>query len=262
MVHTVSSLDGETISFESSGNGDTAIVFVHGWRGNRTWWNQARDTFSKDYQIVQMDLAGHGQSSSDRKKWSVKAYAQDIKAVVESLDLKKVILVGHSMSGSNVIEAYHLMPERVTRLILVDTLNDMDHLPNRTEAAPFFEGMKHNYQGTIEEDLAQYLFAKTSPKAVVERVIHEFLKTSPALAISTLEPFYTTDIREAASRVRVPVRAINADLYPTNAEANRKCFPDYDYELIRGVGHFPMLESPKQFNDALGRMLKSERARV
>jgi pimeloyl-ACP methyl ester carboxylesterase len=256
MQQTVSSLDGVTINFESSGGGDTAILFVHGWLGNQSWWDHARDAFSKNYQIIQMDLAGHGRSSVDRKIWSVKSYAQDIKAVVEKLSLKKVILVGHSMSGSNVIEAYHLMPERVVRVILVDTLNDMDHLPTMKEAAPLFEGMRHNYQDTIQRAIPQYLFAKTSPKAVVEKILHEFLKVNPALAISSLEPFYKTDIREACSRVKVPVRAINANLYPTNAEANRKCFQDYDYELITDVGHYPMLESPKQFNNALGRMLK------
>src|SRR6478672_4451301 len=97
----VKSLDGTQLHFETTGQGDLALLFVHGWLGNLRWWDHQRDVFSKHYQVVQMDLAGHGQSSSERKEWSVSAYANDIKAVADKLNLKKIILVGHSMSGSN-----------------------------------------------------------------------------------------------------------------------------------------------------------------
>ena len=54
------------------------------------------------------------------------AFAQDVRAVVEALSLKKVVLVGHSMSGNVVLEAAKAMPERVVGLIPVDTLLDVD----------------------------------------------------------------------------------------------------------------------------------------
>ncbi len=256
MTQTAISFDGTSISFETCGHGETAILFVHGWLGNRHWWDHQKDAFSQKYQIVQMDLAGHGESSL-RKVPSVKAYAEDIKAVVEKLGLKKVILVGHSMSGSNVIEAYGLIQAQIPMVILVDTLLDLDQLPSLNEAAPFFDGMKNDYKATIEIGFAQFVFAKTSPKAVVERIVREVSSTNPSAAIAKLEPFYTTDIREACSRIKAPVRSINADLFQTNAAANKKYFADFDYEIIHGVGHYPMLEAPTEFNKALDRILIS-----
>jgi len=259
MSQSTTLFDGERIHFESSGNGETALLFVHGWLGNLHWWDYQKDAFSKNFQVVQMDLAGHGKSSAQRKDWSIRAYAEDIKAVVEKLGLKKVVLVGHSMSGSNVIEAYHLMPEWVPMLILVDTLQDLDHMPSQKDVAPLFDGMRKDFKGTVETSFPHFMFAKTSPPAVLERIVREAKSAPPSVAISSLEPFYATDVREACSRVQVPVRAINSDLYPTNTSVCRKYFSDFDCEIISGVGHYPMLEAPQQFNDALGRLLKRQK---
>ena len=257
MSQTAISFDGVPIAFETCGQGETAILFVHGWQGNRRWWDHQRDAFSKKYQIVQMDLAGHGESLPPRKTASVRAYAEDIRAVVEKLGLRRVVLVGHSMSGSNVVEAYNLIPTRVPMVILVDTLLDLDHLPSLEEVSPFLESMRKDFRGTIEASFAQFVFAKTSPKGVIDRIVREIGTAIPSVAISNLEPFYSTDIREACERIKVPVRAINSDLFQTNPSANRKYFINFEYEIISGVGHYPMLEAPTEFNKALGRILES-----
>lgn len=249
------SLDGASIHYETSGKGSIALVFVHGWGGSSRWWDQQRDAFSKNYQIVQMDLAGHGKSSLRSGEWSVQAYAQDIKAVIEALKLDQVILIGHSMSGSNVVQAYDLLKEKVKMIVLVDTLQDLDHMPSMNDAAPFFAGMQMAFKPTIEMALPQYMFAKTSPQAVVQRVVKEISHGQPSTLIASLKPFYATDIRNDCSKVKVPVRAINSDLFPISAENNRKYLSDFGYEVIQGVGHYPMLEAPEKFNASLQKIL-------
>ncbi|NIP15292.1 MAG: alpha/beta hydrolase, partial [Gemmatimonadetes bacterium] len=47
---------------------------------------------------------------------------------------------------------------------------------------------------------------------------------------------------------RVPIRAVNGDLYPTNVEGNRKYAPGFEAVIMEGVGHYPMLERPEEFN--------------
>jgi pimeloyl-ACP methyl ester carboxylesterase len=251
MTQSATSKDGTLISFETTGNGDTALVFVHGWLGHGKWWDYARDVFSKNYQIVQIDLAGHGQSAMRRGSWSVQSYAEDIKAVVEKLDLEKIVLVGHSMSGSNIVEAYNLMPERVAMLVFVDTLANLDQHPTLEEATMLLNSLQQDFLGTVQNTLSQALFAKSSPPKIVQQIVDEFSKADPSVAIAALTPFYATDIREACLRVTVPVRAINSDLHPTNLEVNRQYLTDFDYVLIPGVGHYPMLEAPQQFTEAL-----------
>jgi pimeloyl-ACP methyl ester carboxylesterase len=74
-------------------------VFVHCWACDRTYWREQVDVFAADHQVVTLDLAGHGESGAGRETWTVKGLAGDVQAVVEALDLERVILIGHSMGG-------------------------------------------------------------------------------------------------------------------------------------------------------------------
>src|SRR5262245_59091744 len=96
---TVRAEDGLGIVCEARGQGDTALVFLHGWCGGREYWKHQVDAFAADYRVVALDQAGHGESGKDRKAWTAGALAGDVEAVVKALGLKRVILVGHSMGG-------------------------------------------------------------------------------------------------------------------------------------------------------------------
>jgi hypothetical protein len=66
--HTVPSSDGIPITYEVRGKGSPTLVFVHGWSCDRTYWKGQIEPFSKIYQVVAIDLAGHGESGKGRKK--------------------------------------------------------------------------------------------------------------------------------------------------------------------------------------------------
>src|SRR6185369_9062618 len=68
---TVTARDGLTIACEARGRGDTALVFLHGWCGDREYWKRQVEEFAADYQVVTLDQAGHGESGKDRKAWTV-----------------------------------------------------------------------------------------------------------------------------------------------------------------------------------------------
>ena len=57
--------------------------------------------------------------------------------------------------------------------------------------------------------------------------------------------------------IKVPIKAINADLNPTNLEVNRKSAPQFDAVIIKGTGHCPMLEDPAGFNQMLAEIMKT-----
>ena len=67
----VKATDGLSIVTEVHGKGDTALVFIHGWCGDREYWKHQVDAFAGDYQVVTLDVAGHGESGKDRKEWTV-----------------------------------------------------------------------------------------------------------------------------------------------------------------------------------------------
>jgi pimeloyl-ACP methyl ester carboxylesterase len=244
------SSDGSQIYFEVTGEGDTALVFVHGWMGNVRWWDAQRDAFSGSHRVVALDLAGHGRSARTRSPGSAEAYAADLLAVVRAIAAPRIVLVGHSMSGGYAIAACPEV-ERLAAVILVDTLKNLDGLPPREQSDAVLASYRTDYRAAVTNVLPGYLFAPATPPAIVDRLTREFLMEPGEVAAGLLEPLYRYDLRAAAQRVRVPVRGIGSDLHPDTTNANRAYFADYTYRALAGCGHYPMLEVPEAFNAAL-----------
>lgn len=247
------SKDGTEIYFEVNGTGDTALLFVHGWLGNTTWWNSQRDHFSKNYQVATMDLAGHGQSGKTRTEYTTEGYADDIVAVASQLKAKKIVLIGHSMSGVYATEA-SLSIQNLDRLILIDTMKNLDFFFPADQTEAFLKLYRDDFKNVVETMLPAYLFGVKTPDAIRARLQKEFLDQA-VFAEPAIRPLYFTDSRPAAKQITVPVRAIMADMMPTALEINRKYFRNYDYITMAGFGHYPMLENSDEFNQKLEQVL-------
>lgn len=252
--YTISS-DGSKIHYTETTQHPTTLVFVHGWLGNTHWWDAQKAYFETKYNIVQIDLGGHGQSDKSRQNWTSEQYADDIKAVVKQLDSSEIILIGHSMAGAYVLEASLDFPQ-VKAIILVDTLKDLDEDFTPEQAEEYmFSNYRKDFQFAIENIMPQYLFVEKTPENIKKQLQSEFLQNTPDLAINTLRPLYEMDIRTLAKQVDIPVRAINSDASPTALENNRKHIKNYDYKVITATGHYPMLEDPTTFNEILRQTL-------
>jgi pimeloyl-ACP methyl ester carboxylesterase len=131
------SSDGIRIAYEVHGEAATALVFVHGWSCNRSYWRQQLQPFSRQFKVVAVDVAGHGQSGLGRESWTIPAFGGDVAAVVEKLGLKRVILIGHSMGGDVIVESARQLPGRVAGLIWVDTYKKLG-IPRSSEQIQAF----------------------------------------------------------------------------------------------------------------------------
>ena len=123
-TRSTKSADGVLITYEVHGTGPTTLVFVHGWSCDRTYWRSQLDAFIRDYQVVTIDLAGHGASGATRTDWSIRRFADDVASVIRAVDARNVITIGHSLGGPVALETALLMPDRVTGVIGVDTFLD------------------------------------------------------------------------------------------------------------------------------------------
>lgn len=243
------SADGTAIHYDVTGDAATALVFVHGWMGNGTWWDAQRDAFVATHRIVQMDLGGHGRSGR-RAAHSGEAYAADIAAVVRAVAAPHTIVVGHSMAG-----AYALLANVGERIVLVDTVKNLGNAMTYAQVEPMLASYRADYPRALAETLPKFLFAQRTPAAVRERLTREFGSVSGDTASELLAPLYRCDLRAAARNVRVPVRGIGTDLSPHDDAANREYLADYAYVELAGYGHYPMLEAPYEFNTLLSQQL-------
>lgn len=100
MTRFAASSDGVRIAYAAYGAGARAIVLIHGWSCDGSYWAAQVEALSRDFQIITLDLGGHGQSGTDRRSWTIESFGQDVAAVVEAAQLEEVVLVGHSMAAT------------------------------------------------------------------------------------------------------------------------------------------------------------------
>ena len=253
---TVLATDGVPIHYSVQGKGEPALVFVHCWSCDRNLWDNQVPVFAKQYRVVTIDLPGHGESGRERKNWSVESFADDVNTVITKLNLKRVVLIGSSMGGPIAVEATRRMPDRVVAIIPVDTLQNVENKVPPEQFAEVMKQLRADYKTAVTGFLNQLLFSANTPIAVKNRIISEVTSRPPELSIRLLEGIFAYDAAPALGKIKVPIRAINSDLNPTNLEINRKYAPQFDAVIIKGTGHYPMLEDPARFNALLTNVLR------
>ena len=112
--------DATKIAFQHADNGEPTLVFIHGaYIASSEWQPQLEALNGKSYLLV--DLRGHGQSERKGYPYSVAKFADDLLQLIEHLELKNVILCGHSLGGMVAQQLAVQHPNLVTKLVLVDT---------------------------------------------------------------------------------------------------------------------------------------------
>lgn len=241
--------------FQVHGSGEPTLVLVHGWAMDRHVWDGDVPRLAARHRVVTLDLPGHGAGDRRRAEWTIVAFARGVKAVVDAVDPKQVVLVGHSMGGSIVVEAARLMPRRLRGIVLVDTLLDVEQRSSQEEIDPMLQALEADYKTTVTRMSTEYLFTQQTPAGVRECVLRQATALPADISIALLRESWTHDPLPALRKIEAPIRAVNADKFPTNLAVNRRHMPGYDAIIVKGCGHYPMLEDPAQFGPALDRAL-------
>ncbi len=250
------SSDGVPIHYTDQGKGEPALVFVHCWSCDSHLWDAQVAAFAGNHRVVAIDLAGHGESGKARANWTIPAFGGDVRAVVEKLGLKRVILIGSSMGGPVILEAARQLGDRVVGLVPVDTLTSVEDKTPSDQIEAVVRRFQADYPGETTKYINQYLFAPSTPPDVRKRVLATATSAPPEIAIAVLRAAMAYDPVPALRGIKAPIRAINSDLYPTNLAGNRKYAPQFEAVIIEGVGHYPMLETPARFNALLAQAVR------
>ena len=244
--------DGVHIEYRTYGNGNPAIILIHGWATDANYWNAQFNPLKARYTVVAVDLAGHGASSKNRTDWSMGNYGEDVAAVVRRLPNPQIILVGHSMGGTVALEAARRIGDRVIGIIVVDALKSVG-LPPLPAAeidkrvAPF----RADFIGSVRKYATEELFEKGADPVFVQKVAYDMSLEPPEVAIPSLQALLSMDFANLLPGIKVPVLAINSDLGATDEARIRKSLPAFKADVIPHTSHFLMMEVPDKFNSIL-----------
>ncbi|TVR99638.1 MAG: alpha/beta hydrolase [Wenzhouxiangellaceae bacterium] len=248
------SFDGVPISFEVTGQGEPVLVFIHGWSCDARYWRAQIPYFASAHKVVSIDLAGHGHSGLDRDDYTMAAFGQDVKAVLDDLDAGQAILIGHSMGGPVSVKATELMPDRVIGIVGVDTFQDVGQAMSEEESEAWIRPLREDFRHGAGQFVPQ-MFIDATNAELRDWVTADMSAAPPNVAISAMSNMLADMISgralSAFSALDVPVVAINADIWPTDVEGNQEHQPRFEAVIMDNTDHFLHMAEPDAFNREL-----------
>ncbi len=248
-------LENKNIHASDSGQGidinkDT-IVFLHGSGLSHIVWSLAEQFFSsKNYNVLSIDLPGHGNSDGPCLN-SIEKIADWMEKVFDKLKLKNLILVGHSQGCLEILEYSSRYKERLKKLVFVGGSNKMPVHPDLIELAQSGHSdavklmMKWGYEGSKK-------FIGGNP---VEKIIQSPRDISEILAVDLNACNNYSNGSEAAKVIDLPSMLIFGELDKmVNLEAGKKfsnLIKNSTTHVIKGCGHMIMIEKAFEMREKI-----------
>ena len=240
------------------------MLFAHGFGCDQNMWRWVVPAFEKDYRIVLFDYVGSGKSdvgAYDEERYStLDGYAQDVLDVMEALDLRDVIFVGHSVSSMIGLLAAKRAPERFNRMIMVGPspryINDTDYVGGfeRADIEGLLDLMDRNYIGWASF-LAPVIMKNPDRPELQQELEESFCSTDPKIARRFAETTFFADNRADLADAPVPSLILQCaeDAIAPVEVGNYlyRSMPGSTLRLMKATGHCPHVSHPEETIEAI-----------
>ncbi|HEX2472605.1 MAG TPA: alpha/beta hydrolase [Nitrososphaera sp.] len=220
---TITTKDGTEIYYKDWGKGPV-VTFSHGWPlSSDAWDGQMLFLVHNGFRVVAHDRRGHGRSSQASSGNDMDGYADDLAAVIEALDLKDAILVGHSTGGGEVVRyiARH-GTKRVAKAVLIAAVPPiMVKTATNPEGLPIevFDNMRSSLtkdRSQFYKDLAVQFYGANRPGAKVSQgILDQFwlwsMQAGLKNAFESIKAFSETDFTEDLKKIVVPTLVMHGE---------------------------------------------------
>lgn len=238
-------LNEQLVSYSQFGNQNAqgTLIFLHGWRSNKEVWFQIVNQISRsaNYQIYTIDLPGFGASPVPKADWGVGDYANLVAEFITKLDLKNVIIVGHSFGGRVGIKLTSVRADLVKRLILVDAAGFVMH-SNKKSAM--------GLAAKIVRPLFKPKFMQGLRKKIYKQIGAEDYIATPSLQKIFVKTV-NEDLTENMKRILQPTLIIwGENDFDVSVESGKKMsalIPNSKFIILPQSGHFSFLDKPEEF---------------
>ena len=222
-MNTITVKDGTTIYYKDWGTGPV-VTFSHGWPLNADAWDAQMLFFAQNgFRVVAHDRRGHGRSSQASSGNDMNGYADDLAAVLDTLDLKDAILVGHSTGGGDVVRYIGRHgTKRVAGVVLIAAVPPLLlKTPANPEGLPLevFDGLRSglvNDRSQFYKDFALAFYgANRSGAKVSQGTLDQFWLWSMHAGLKnsyeSIKAFSETDFTEDLKKIDVPTLVMHGE---------------------------------------------------
>lgn len=249
---------GDTrVHYQSLGAGDTAVVFIHGWTCDSTFWNEQVPALAGKARVVLLDLPGHGKSDKPKVEYSMAYFARAVAAVLDDAGVKSAVLVGHSMGTPVARQFYRLYPKRTRAIVAVDGAlhREVDKQADIDKYVQQFSGP--DYKDQIARTV-ETMFTKATPADKRKHILTTMQSAPQHVVAGAMKGMLDLAIWKTDDPIDVPLLVIVArqPYWPADHEQKvKKLNAKAEYRVMDGVGHFLMIDRPAEFNRLLAEFL-------
>ena len=245
-----------TLAFdrEEAQSSKTTYVFLHGWCENRQFWGPlvtALQLHEPTAMVLTVDLPGHGESQDWLQAGSPREMAHVLRAWISDQGLGPVVLVGHNYGATVALETARSLQEAsgdaVRGVIALHALYDPSQAYGEDTFEPFAKALEANFHREMTSFSTGLMTEDSEPESRAW-VSEQMGQARPEQAVALLRALSGFDLRPTLRELRMPVRAINGSMPPTNLEAGQAFLADFEATVIPdlpGAGFAPMVQAPE-----------------
>lgn len=262
MIKTIQFKKG-TVNFSDTGKG-RVVVLLHGFLGSHKIWQSTIESLSKTFRVVAIDLPGHGDTDCFGYVHTTELNAKCVKFVLDSLRVKKYVIVGHSMGGYAALAFADLYPDNLRGLCLYHSTAYADSEEKKKDRTRSIKVVKANHK-IFTTEVIKNLFAAKNFKylkeeiAFAQKIASQISKQSIIASLEGMKDRPNRDI--ILGMAHYPIMMVIGEL--DNVLPYQQLLEQSDLIREKHVlylehdGHMGFLESPRQSNAVLKKFLRA-----
>jgi len=249
----------ERCAVNTTGSGDEAIVFLHGYGCDSGMWRKVAPFFEKDSRVVTYDLMGYGKSEAthyDMARYAtLDGHADDLIAILDELQLKDVVAVGHSVSAMTIGLAATRRPDLIGKLVMIcpspSYANDNSYVGGfeQRDLVGLLNVLDVNYLGWAQEMAPQIMGAADRPE-LGQELTDSFCQTDPDIARHFARVTFLSDHRNDVKAIAQPTLVLQCKddiLVPPSVWTwLTENMQDVELTVLDATGHCPHMSYPEE----------------
>src|SRR3954447_11293554 len=255
-------VNGQRLYYEDSGEGDTAVVFSHGYLMDHSMFDAQAEALRDGYRVITWDERGHGATETSQDPFTYWDSASDLIGLLDELDIDQAVLAGMSQGGFLSMRAALTAPERVRALVLIDTQAGVED-PAKLEGYNQLIDAWVAPGGPPQEVLDTVTAIIIGPGYEGTPAWHEKWRGVGELQMRQIYGTLTgrDDIWDRIGEIAQPTLVIHGDqdaaIELAIGERLAEDIPNAELVVIEGGGHASNMTHPEQVNPPLRRFLES-----
>lgn len=236
---------------------DLTLLFIPGVMMPAWIWDNQLKYFSKNYRVIAMDPRSQGDSDKPTEGHYSFSIANDIKALVDELNIGPFVLIGWSLGVPEVVNyAALLANDNLKGLVLIDGMVGIDSsLPFYQTTVDFWTQIQYDRNASTLAFINK-MFKNPQPEALIQKLYQSSLKTPTNTVMTFMLNYILQDFRPLLPKIQVPTLIFTIDNYRIDyMRMLQQKIPNAELEIVDNAAHALFIDQPDAFNERLSKFI-------